>query len=143
MFSVFFIIFCTEQIFIMYSQQICNKPIQQIKKLYNKSATFHKILQLVVSLLYTRFTRFTTNRTRHRSKYKHVSLLANISRSRYVAIAKLAMNATRAPIANPPNNAQLGGIPYHVPPSYTRVNAIVWACGRRQTQTRVTTIHFS
>jgi len=82
---------------------MCNKPIQQI----NKSATFHKILQLVVILLYTRFT---TNRTRHRSEYKHV--LANISRSRYVAIA---IDATRAPIANPPNNAQLGGIPYHSP----------------------------
>jgi len=24
-------------------------------------------------------------------------------------------NATRAPIANPPNSAQLGGIPYHSP----------------------------
>jgi len=28
-------------------------------------------------------------------------------RWRYVA------NATRAPIANPPNSAQLGGVPYH------------------------------
>ena len=41
-------------------------------------------------------------------------------------------NATRAPIANPPNSAQLGGIPYHSP-SYIRVRAIVWACGRGQT----------
>jgi len=57
-------------------------------------------------------------------------------------------NATRAPIANPPNSAQLWGSPYHSP-SYIRVRAIVWACGRGQTnrhtdtQTRVTTIHFS
>jgi len=48
-------------------------------------------------------------------------------------------NATRAPIANPPNSAQLGGIPYHSP-SYIWVRAIVWACSRGQTdtQTRVT-----
>ena len=60
----------------------------------------------------------------------------------------------RPPIANPPNSAQLGGIPYHSP-NYIRVHAIVWTCGRghthRQTdrhtqtdtQTRVTTIHSS
>jgi len=41
-------------------------------------------------------------------------------------------NATRAPIANPPNSAQIGGIPT-IPPSYIRVRAIVWACGRGQT----------
>ena len=29
------------------------------------------------------------------------------------AFLVLPYNATRAPIANPPNNAQLGGIPYH------------------------------
>ena len=65
-------------------------------------------------------------------------------------------NATRASIANPPNSAQLGGIPT-TPPSYIRVRAIVWAWGRGQshtntdtqtdththTQTRVTTIHFA
>ena len=58
-------------------------------------------------------------------------------------------NTTRAPIANLPNSAQLGGIPT-TPPSYIRVHAIVWACSCRQThtdtetdtQTRVTTIHF-
>ena len=43
-------------------------------------------------------------------------------------------NATCAPIANPPNSAQLGGIPYHSQ-SYIRVRAIVWACGRGQTHT--------
>jgi len=57
-------------------------------------------------------------------------------------------NATRAPIASPPNSAQLGGIPYHSP-KLIRVRAIVCACGRGQTQThrqththtRVTTIY--
>ena len=41
-------------------------------------------------------------------------------------------NATRAPIANPPNSAQLGASP-STPPSYFRVRAIVWACGCGQT----------
>ena len=41
-------------------------------------------------------------------------------------------NATRAPIANPSNSAQLGGAPYDSP-SYIRVRAVVWACGRGQT----------
>jgi len=52
-------------------------------------------------------------------------VLANISRSRYVAIA------TRALIANPPNSAQLGASPT-TPSSYIRVRAIVSACGRGQ-----------
>jgi len=57
-------------------------------------------------------------------------------------------NATRAPIVNLPNSAQLGAS-FTTPPSYIRVRAIVWACGRghtdthTDTQTRVTTIHFS
>ena len=47
-------------------------------------------------------------------------------------------NATRAPIANPPNSAQLGGIPT-IPPSYVGVRAIVWACGRGQADTQTDT----
>ena len=47
-------------------------------------------------------------------------------------------NATRAPIANPPNNAQLGGIPY-TPPTYIQIRAIMWACGRGQTDTHTHT----
>ena len=52
-------------------------------------------------------------------------------------------NATHAPIANPPNSAQLGASPTTTS-SYIRVRAVVWACGRGQTDTqmRVTTIHF-
>ena len=76
---------------------------------------------------------------------ERVHVLANISRSRYVAIA---INATRAPIANPPNNAQLEGTPT-IPPRY-QVRAVVWACGtdcdghthtHTDKQTRVNTIH--
>jgi len=46
-------------------------------------------------------------------------------------------NATGAPIANPPNSAQLGGSLYHAP-SYIWVHAVVWAygCGQTHTQTR-------
>ena len=59
-------------------------------------------------------------------------------------------NATRAPIANPPNSAQLGGSLYHAPKLHP-VRPVVWAYGRGQTnrqththrQTRVTTIHFA
>ena len=36
----------------------------------------------------------------------------------------LPQQRNRAPIANPPNSAQLGGIPT-TPPSYIRVRAIV------------------
>jgi len=53
----------------------------------------------------------------------------------------LSSNETRAPIANPPNSAQLEGT-HTIPPSYIRVRAVVWACGEGQrdthTQTRVT-----
>jgi len=58
-------------------------------------------------------------------------ILANISRSRYVAMATQPVQ----PTATPPNSAQLGGIPT-TPPSYSRVRAIVWACGRGQTDTQ-------
>jgi len=49
-------------------------------------------------------------------------------------------NETRAPIAIPPNSAQLEGTPT-IPPSYIRVRAVI----RRgtDTQTSVTNIHFA
>ena len=43
-----------------------------------------------------------------------------------------ANNATRAPIANPPNSAQLGAASTP-PPSHIRVRAVVWAYGRGHT----------
>jgi len=57
-------------------------------------------------------------------------------------------NETRAQIANPPNSAELEGIPT-IPPTYIRVRAVVWECDKRQadrhtdTQTAVTTVHFA
>jgi len=61
-------------------------------------------------------------------------------------------NETRALVANPPNTAQLEGIPYHSP-SYIRVCVVMYECGDWQTdrqtdrhtntQTRVTNIHFA
>jgi len=47
-------------------------------------------------------------------------------------------NETRAPIANPPNSAQLEGTPT-IPPSYIRVRAVVWECGEGQTDTQINT----
>jgi len=51
---------------------------------------------------------------------ERVQALADISRS-------------RAPIANPPNSAQLGGTPYHSPKLHPGP-CIVWECGEGQTQ---------
>jgi len=51
-------------------------------------------------------------------------------------------NETHAPIANPPNSAQLEGTPT-IPPSYIRVHAAVWECSKRQTHTRMTNINFA
>ena len=71
-------------------------------------------------------------------------------RSHYVAISRdgrkvvtrvrvmLHSNATRAPIANPPNSAQPGGSLYHAP-SYIRVRTVVWAYGRGQTDRQTDT----
>jgi len=47
-------------------------------------------------------------------------------------------NATRAPIANPPNSAQLGAAS-NMPPSYIRVRSVVWTYGRGQTDTQTHT----
>ena len=56
-------------------------------------------------------------------------------------------NATRAPIASPPNSAQLGGIPYHTrklhPGPCNSVSMRPRTDTQTDTQTRVTTIHFS
>jgi len=59
------------------------------------------------------------------SEYKHLLTFRVL---RYVVIA----TETRAPIANPPNSAQLGGTPTTLP-TYIRVCAVVWASGRGQT----------
>jgi len=69
---------------------------------------------------------------------ERVQALAYISRS----ALSCHSNETCAPIANPPNSAQLEGTPT-IPPSYIRVRALVCECGERQTQTCVTNIHFA
>jgi len=45
-------------------------------------------------------------------------------------------NETSAPIADPPNSAQLQGTPYHLP-KLIRVHAVVWECSEGQTHTDV------
>jgi len=67
-------------------------------------------------------------RPKRKPGIQRVQALADISRSALCCHS----NATGAPMANPPNSAQLGGIPY-LSPSYIRVRAIVCACGRGQT----------
>jgi len=54
-------------------------------------------------------------------------------------------NATRAPIANPPNSAQLEGSLYHAPKLHPGPcsSVGVWPRTDTHTQTRVTTIHFA
>jgi len=71
---------------------------------------------------------------------ERVQALADISRS----VLCCHGNETGAPIANPPNSAQLEGTPT-IPPTYIRV--CMWACGEGQTDTHrqmhVTNIHFA
>jgi len=55
----------------------------------------------------------------------------------------LNSNETCAPIANPPNSAQLKDTPYHSPKlTYIQVRAVVWKCGEGQidTQTAIANI---
>jgi len=73
----------------------------------------------------------TTTKIRHRA--------STSTRWHYAFALCYHNNETRPPIANPPKNAQLGGIPYHSP-SYIRVRAVVWACGDGQTD-RLTQTH--
>jgi len=69
-----------------------------------------------------------------------VQALAHISRSALCCCS----NETRALIVNPLNSAQLQGTPT-IPPTYIRIHALAWECGKGQTdtQTAVTSIHFA
>jgi len=62
---------------------------------------------------------------------ERVQALADISRS----VLCCHSNETRAPITNPLNSAQLEGTP-SIPPTYIRVRAVVWECGKGQTDRR-------
>jgi len=61
---------------------------------------------------------------------ERVQALANISRSALCCHS----NETRAPIANPPNSAQLEGTPYHSSNLHTFCT-VVWECGEGQADT--------
>jgi len=65
-----------------------------------------------------------------KSSKERVQALPDISRSALCCHS----NETRAPIANPPNSAQLEGIPT-IPPNI-RVRAVVWERGEGQTDTQ-------
>jgi len=58
--------------------------------------------------------------------YKAISLHTSI-------LPTCHSNETHAPIANPPNSAQLEGPPT-IPPIYIWVYAVVWECGEGQTE---------
>ena len=99
-------------------------------------------LQIILSCLTASRSRFHTWPAAHytpactlhsqdKSGTEWVQALADVSRSALCCHS----NETRAPIANPPNSAQLGGTPT-VPPSYIRVHAVVWEFGEGQTHRR-------
>ena len=79
---------------------------------------------------------------------RHPSAIGNVDTTDTFALC-CHSNATRAPIANPPNSAQLGGIPYHSPklhPGPCNSVGIRPQTGTQSdthTQTRVTTIRFA
>jgi len=72
---------------------------------------------------------------------ERVQALADISRSALCCQS----NETRAPVANPPDSAQLEGTPYHSTNLHPGPHTVVWECGDEQTdtQTAVTDIHFA
>ena len=73
---------------------------------------------------------------------KRIQALADISRSALCWYS----NETRAPIASPPNNAQLESTPptkATILPTYIRVRAVVWECGEGQTHRRPWSIYIS
>jgi len=69
---------------------------------------------------------------------ERVQALTDISRSALCCHS----NETRAPIANPLNNAQLEGTSYHSP-TYILVCAVVCECGEGQTDTQTAVTTFS
>jgi len=66
--------------------------------------------------------------TKYKPGIERVQALADISRSALCCHS----NETRAPIANPPNSAQLEGTPT-IRSSYIRVRVIVWDYDEGQT----------
>ena len=85
----------------------------------------------------------------HKSKTRHRASTSMYSLTFHVRVM-LPEQRNRAPIANPPNSAQLGGIPCHSPKLHLgSCNSVgMWPRTDRQTQThthtqtRTTKIHF-
>jgi len=107
----------------------CTRRLLRITSAFRPSRPASSILcirtQVVLVTIRNKTEQHQKSETRHRAS------TYGVSTSMY-SLTFRVRNATRAPIANPPNSAQLGGIPYHSP-SYIRVRAIVWACDRGQT----------
>ena len=115
--------------------------------------------QLMNSQVLSRETGINRSRkwNESQSEFKH-SLTFRVRRCTHSQCIRLYVyirvccrsNETRAPIANPPNSAQLQGTTqaYHSP-SYIRVRAVVWECGEGEidkhtdTQTAMANIHFA
>jgi len=87
------------------------------------------------TVLWHRANRFTSGRP-IKPGTQRVQALADISRSALCCHS----NETHAPIANPPNRAQLESTLYTAPPTYICVHAVVWECGEVQTD-RHTEVH--
>jgi len=98
-------------------------------------------------------TRVTTihfaSSTTHTKCKRHRASRSMYSLTFRVRVMLSYSNATRAPIANPPDSAQLGGIPYHSPKLHpgpcnsAGMRPRTDTDTRARARTRVTTIHFA
>jgi len=80
----------------------------------------------------------------HPAERSHYVVISRDGRKLVIRVALCChSNATRALIANPPNNAQLGGSLYHAPKLHPGPCGSVGVWPQTDTQTRVTTIHFA
>ena len=111
-------------------------------------ALYHEKL-ICKALMYGTFNKRPHRFTCHPHVYQQVDrgIEQACTRCHFAFALCCHSNATRAPIANPPNSAQLGGIPYHCPKLHAGPCNSVSMRPRtdRQTdrQTRITTIHFA
>jgi len=81
---------------------------------------------ITLSLISSRFILILTNIIQ-----PGIQRLQTCTHSHFAFALCCHSNAIRAPIANLPTSAQLGGIPYHSP-DYIWVRTVVWACGPGQ-----------
>jgi len=102
-----------------------------------RQQTSLRLLQSVQCLVSWLKPRLWGNMAVRRPGIERVQAVADISRSALCCHS----NETRAPIAHPPNYAQLGGTPI-IPPIYIRISAVVCECAEGQTDGR-DRIHFA